>query len=61
MSTRELFEQLSDITTALQAEAERLRFSPTKLALEALVARLDVLIDQVLDGATRDRGEREAC
>lgn len=51
METRELFAALSDITDALQAEAARLRFSPTRLALEALVARLDGLIDQVVDGA----------
>jgi hypothetical protein len=59
VETKALFEQLSDITTDLQAEAARLRFSPTKLALEALVARLDGLIDQVIDGAARERGEEE--
>jgi hypothetical protein len=57
VETRDLFAQLSDITNDLQAEAERLRFSPTKLALEALVERLDGLIDAVIDGAARERGE----
>jgi hypothetical protein len=57
VETKALFEQLCDITTALQAEAARLAFSPTKLALEALVARLDGVIDAVIDGAVRERGE----
>jgi hypothetical protein len=59
-ATVELFAALSDITDALQAEAARLRFSPTKLALEALVARLDGLIDQVMDEAVRERHGGEA-
>ena len=49
MRKRELFTALCDVTNALQAECERLRFSPHKLALEAITERLDGVIDQVLE------------
>jgi hypothetical protein len=55
MTQRTLFTQLCAITTDLAAECERLRFSPHKLALEALRERLDGVIDQILDeGVTED-------
>lgn len=61
MTTRQLFLALSDLTTALAAEAERLRFSPHKLALEALRERLDGLLDQIIDEGVHDAQEETAC
>jgi hypothetical protein len=52
---RALFTQLCDLTTALAAECERLRFSPHKLALEQIRERLDLVIDQVLDEGVVER------
>lgn len=57
MTKQALFTQLCDITTALAAEAERLRFSPHKLALEALRERLDVVIDQVLEEGVQEEDD----
>lgn len=48
MTKRDLFQALCEVTDALQAECVRVCFSPHKLALEALVDRLDVLIDDVI-------------
>ena len=53
-----LFNQLCQITNALQEECARLRFSPHKLALEALQERLDAVIDQVLEEGV-ERGEED--
>lgn len=49
MTKRCLFEALVRLANDLQAEGERLRFSPHKLALEAIAERLDVLLDTVRD------------
>ena len=49
MTTHTLFHALCTLTNDLQAEAARLRFAPTRLALEALVARLDAVLDQIVD------------
>ena len=50
-----LFSSLCSLADALQAECVRVDFSPHKLALEALVDRLDVLIDKILEeGIQRD-------
>lgn len=57
MDTKALCEALCAITDALAAECQRLRFSPHKLALEAIRERLDVLLDALLDGAAQDRGD----
>jgi hypothetical protein len=49
MTKRALFSALCEVADALQAEGVRLDFSPHTLALEAICARLDVLIDQILE------------
>lgn len=49
MTTHTLFHALCSLTNDLQAECDRLRFSPTRLTLEALVARLDAVLDQIVD------------
>jgi hypothetical protein len=55
MTPLALFEALAAVTTDLVAECERLRFSPHKLALEALRERLDRVIDQVVaEGITEE-------
>lgn len=56
MTKRQLFTRLCELADALQAECVRVDFSPHKLALEALVERLDVLIDQVLEEGAQDDG-----
>lgn len=61
MTTRVLFLQLSDLTTALAAECDRLRFSPVKLALEQLRERLDGLLDMIVDEGVHDDKEDAAC
>lgn len=48
---------LCDVTNAVQAEVERLRFSPHKLALETIREHLDQVIDQVLEEGVTDEGE----
>ena len=59
MTTKTLFVTLSDLTTALQGECDRLRFSPHKLALEQLRERLDVLLDQIVDEGVQEEGSGE--
>ena len=49
MTKRQLFAGLCELADALQGECVRVDFSPHKLALEAIVERLDVLIDQILE------------
>jgi hypothetical protein len=44
-----LFTALCEVADALQDECVRLDFSPAKIALEAIVERLDVVIDTVLE------------
>ena len=56
MTKLSLFQALSSLADALQAECVRVDFSPHKLALEALVDRLDVLIDEVLEDGVLDVG-----
>jgi hypothetical protein len=57
MTTRALFLTLSDLTTALEAECARLRFSPLKVALEGIRERLDALLDAVVDEGVHDDKE----
>lgn len=59
MTTRTLFLTLAAITTDLQAETARLRFSPHRLALEALRERLDRVIDAIVDEGIIEREEGE--
>ena len=54
MTTRALFQALCTVTSDIAGEADRLRFSPAKLALTAIVARLDHLIDRVIEEGIRD-------
>jgi len=54
MTTQDLFAALADVATALQAEGDRLCFSPHTLALAAIVERLDVSIDQLLEDGVHD-------
>jgi len=54
MTKRALFTCLCELADALQAEAARLDFSPHTLALEAIVERLDVLIDTVLEDGVQE-------
>lgn len=49
MTTRTLFLALCDLADALKAEGERLRFSPLKFALVSICARVDALIDRLID------------
>lgn len=49
MTKRQLFSSLCEVADALQEECVRVDFSPHKIALEAVVDRLDVVIDQVLE------------
>lgn len=49
MTKRCLFVSLCELADSLQAECDRLCFSPAQIALAALVTRLDVVIDQILD------------
>lgn len=61
MTTKTLFVTLADLTTALAAECDRLRFSPHKLALEQLRERLDGLLDMIVDEGVHDDAESAAC
>ena len=54
MTRKTLFSALCAVADALQAECARIDFSPHKLALEAIVESLDVLIDTVLEEGVRD-------
>jgi hypothetical protein len=49
MTKLTLFHALCEVADALQAEYCRLHFSPLQIALRAIVERVDVLIDQVLE------------
>ena len=49
MTKLSVFQRLCSLADAIQAECVRVDFSPHKLALEAIVERLDVLIDDVLE------------
>lgn len=60
MTKRVLFEALCDVANAVQAEVERLRFSPHKLALETIREHLDQVIDQVLEEGVTEQGEDAA-
>ena len=57
MTKRGLFEALCEVADALQAEGDRLCFSPHKLVLEAICERLDVVIDTVLEEGVREEGD----
>ena len=59
MTKRGLFEALCEVADALQAEGDRLCFSPHKLALEAICERLDVVIDTVLEEGVHE--EERVC
>lgn len=51
-----LFKALCGLADALQAECIEGDVSPHKLALEAIVQRLDVLIDAVVDEGIHEAG-----
>lgn len=57
MTKLSLFQALCSLADALQDECVRVDFSPHKLALEAILDRLDVLIDDVLCMHTETIGE----
>ena len=61
MTTHTLFHALSALTNDLQAEADRLRFSPAKLALAALVARLDAVLDTIVDEGIVEKEDDPPC
>jgi hypothetical protein len=54
MTKRRLFTTLCQLADTLQEECVRVDFSPHKLALEEIVERLDMLIDEVLEEGVRD-------
>lgn len=56
VTKRDLFDALCAVADALQDECVRVDFSPHKLALEAIVERVDVLIDQILEDGVQDDG-----
>ena len=57
MTKRFLFDVLCCLANALQAECDRLCFSPQKIILEAIVERVDVLIDQILEEGVQEEEE----
>jgi len=59
VTKRQLFVDLCELADALQAEGDRLCFSPHKLALEAICERLDVVIDTVLEEGVHE--EERVC
>jgi hypothetical protein len=60
VTKRVLFDVLCCLANALQAECDRLCFSPQKIVLEAIVERVDVLIDTVLEEGVHEE-ETPAC
>lgn len=52
MTKLALFQRLCSLADALQEECVRVDFSPHKIALEAIVDRLDVLIDDIIEMRT---------
>lgn len=57
MTTYTLFHTLCTLTNDLQAECDRLRFSPTRLAREAFVARRGAVLDQIVDEGIVEKEE----
>ena len=56
MTRKMLFSALCAVADALQDECVRVDVSPHTLALEAIVERLDVVIDQILEDGVQDDG-----
>ena len=57
MTRRCLFTALAEVATTLQAECARICFSPHQIALTAIVERLDVIIDQILEEGVHEEDE----
>ena len=60
MTRLELFARLCDLVDALQSQVRDLDHTPPRAALEALVARFEVLIDAVLTLETADAPDDDA-